>query len=222
MNRKEFLNKLMKSGASLGCCGVLFSLQKLIGQETAGLESDSITSSWIANHEKKMIKGSESPDWLKYEKSGQWIKWLVDELDKQLDEPNRKSLLNACGRACHNHAFGVASNKKATPEQANNILKFLEDGGYQISKDNGITTIIYNWGRDHQNPWGLIMNDGYCMCPIVETGPKDLSSTFCNCSAGYVGEMFERWLGKAVKVEVMESLKSGGNDCIFKIEVKFS
>jgi hypothetical protein len=167
-----------------------------------------------------MIKGSESPDWLKSEKAGRWIKWMVDELDSQLDEPTRKALLKNCGRECYNYAFGVASTQKAPPEVAEVFLKRMEAGGYQVTRENGTLTILYNWGRDHQNPWGLIMSDGYCMCPIVESGPPDLSPTFCQCSAGYVAEMFERYLGKPAEVEVLESLKGGGSDCRFRIVVQ--
>jgi len=100
------------------------------------------------------------------------------------------------------------------------LLNYLQQQGCEVRRDAQTTTVIYSWGRNHQNPQGLIMSDGYCMCPIVESGPPGLSPSYCNCSAGYVGEMFERWLGKPVEVDVLETLKSGGKDCIFQITIR--
>ena len=74
-------------------------------------------------------------------------------------------------------------------------------------------------GQDPQNPAGLIMLDGYCMCPLVESGPPGLSPTFCYCSTGYVKEIFERTTGKPVTVDLIESLKMGGKDCVFGITI---
>lgn len=64
-----------------------------------------------------------------------------------------------------------------------------------------------------------MLQDGYCMCPIVESGPPGLSPTFCYCSTGYVKEAFERHIGKPVKVELLDSLKMEGKDCIFKLAI---
>lgn len=54
---------------------------------------------------------------------------------------------------------------------------------------------------------------------VVESGPAGLSPTYCYCSTGYVKEGFERRIGKAVKVELLDSLKMGGKDCIFKLTI---
>ncbi|HQT92614.1 MAG TPA: DUF6144 family protein, partial [Candidatus Kryptobacter bacterium] len=60
---------------------------------------------------------------------------------------------------------------------------------------------------------------GYCLCPLVESGPEGLSGTYCDCSVGYVREMFRTYTGKAVSVELLESLKRGGRTCRFGITV---
>jgi hypothetical protein len=214
MDRKEFIKKLAKTGIGVGCCGAVIRQLLLAGEAGPGMEN------WIPDLERRMIKGSETPDWRKAEKSALWIKWMVGHMDSMMDEEAKKKLLKACGRSCHTYAFGVASDQKATPEQAEGFLQFMEKGGTEIRRENGIITIFYSWGRDHQNPQGLILSDGYCMCPIVESGPPGLSASYCNCSAGYVGEMFERYLGRPTEVEILESLKSGGKDCRFKITAK--
>jgi hypothetical protein len=70
-----------------------------------------------------------------------------------------------------------------------------------------------------QNRRGLKVADGYCLCPLVETGPAGLSGTDCLCSVGYVQHMFETMAGHPVKVELRESLKRGGKGCKFKIDL---
>jgi len=68
---------------------------------------------------------------------------------------------------------------------------------------------------------GRSFGDGqYCMCPLVESGPPGLSPTFCLCSTGYVREIFERQLARPVTVELVESLKTGGRDCVFRVTVR--
>jgi predicted hydrocarbon binding protein len=57
------------------------------------------------------------------------------------------------------------------------------------------------------------------MCPVVESGPTELSRTYCQCSAGYVKEVFERMTGLPCRVEVLESLRTGGTRCRFKIDI---
>jgi predicted hydrocarbon binding protein len=65
------------------------------------------------------------------------------------------------------------------------------------------------------------MQEGYCMCPIVESGAPGMSKSYCNCSAGYVKEALERATGRIVlKAEVLESILQCGKDCRFKVVMK--
>jgi len=174
---------------------------------------------WITGLEKRMIKGSETPAWAKVEKAENWIKNLMDNMDTILDQETKIRMMQACGRSCYIRAFGVAPEDKPTPEEAKKVISTLKSAGYEVRQEGNLTTIIYNWRRDHQNPWGLILGDGYCMCPLVETGPAGLSPSYCYCSTGYVKESFERSIGKPVIVELLDSLKMGGKDCVFKIMI---
>jgi len=218
MDRKNFLKTLITAG--LCCCGAASTLsaQALNGKRLSGSSEDESTR-WIEDLEERMVKGSETPAWHKAGKGEKWIVDLMDNMDGILDDETKSKLMQACGRSCYIGAFGVASKEKATLEEAENFLKRLEGGGYKVTRENKKTTVIFNWGRDHQNPWGLIMSDGYCMCPLVEKESTMLSPTFCKCSTGYVKEMFERSTGRTASVELLDSLKMGGKDCIFKIEL---
>ncbi|MDH4223083.1 MAG: DUF6144 family protein [candidate division Zixibacteria bacterium] len=219
MDRKNFLRRFFKSGISMFCCGAMLG-KSLLAQEGSGPSgNDQAAQDWIKHLEKRMIKGAETPAWRKAEESSNWIKWMVDNMDAMLDQDTRIKLLQACGRSCYINAFGVAGEEKPTPEAAEQYIKRIESAGYEVQRKDNLTYVYFNWGRNHQNPQGLMMQDGYCMCPIVETVLPGLSPSYCNCSTGYVKEIFERQVGRQVKVDILESIQRGGKDCRFKIEI---
>jgi len=220
MDRKEFLGYSLKAG--MCCCGALAGLH--YGRVAEGFGSGrsdepAELTGWIEDLEQRMINGSATPEWLRAKKARRWITDMVAHIDDTLDDSTKSHILQGCGRSCFNRAFGVAPAGKVTPEEAEGFLQQLRQGGNEVIEGNGSTVINFHWGRGHQNPQGLILSDGYCMCMIMESDAPGLSPTFCQCSVGYVTEAMERGLGKRVKVELLESLKMGGTDCRFRIEV---
>lgn len=211
MDRKTFLNNSFKT--CLTCCGALAGLTSLTAQ-TANRETG-----LKADLGKRIVEGAKSPDWRRAEKSLSWIRNMLTHLDEQLDEPTRVRLLNACGRSCYIFAFGVADNRKIPVEQSQGFLKYLEQSKFILERKPDVTVI--EWGyRGEQNPQGLSLKEGFCMCPIVEADLNAISPSYCNCSAGYVKESIERYSGLQVrKVEVLESIKRGGKDCRFRLEL---
>ena len=61
--------------------------------------------------------------------------------------------------------------------------------------------------------------ENICLCPMVESKPDGLSRTYCQCSVGYVKEMFEQTFGKPVDVQLIGSVLYGEKRCKFKITV---
>lgn len=217
MNRKEFLKKAFQSGVV--CCAAAGSLNTIFKNVAAAeVKGKSVAGSLSADLGKRMLEGSKSPDWHRVEKSVHWIKKMMLHLDEMIDEPTRVKLLNACGRSCFERAYGVPDKRKRPLEFTEGFLKTIEKSGFKIEYGKETTTVYYGW-QEKQNPVGLGMKEGYCMCPIVE-GENDISGTFCNCSAGYVKSLFEVYTGKTVKdIQILESLKRGGKDCRFKVEI---
>ncbi|MBN1273865.1 MAG: hypothetical protein JXB26_16500 [Candidatus Aminicenantes bacterium] len=220
MNRKQFLKKSLQAG--LCACGVRLGLEGGTKNPKVAVQQESKPESqeWIGDLEKRMIKGAETPAWRKMEKAGIWIKDVTKHMDAMLDEETKVKLMQACGRSCFIHTFGVAENKTPTKEERERYLKLLQSRGVEIQREGNVIRFTMSWGRNHQNPTGLVMSDGYCMCPQVESGPPGLSPTYCFCSTGYVKESLERVLGKPIKVELLDSLKMGGKDCVFKVELQ--
>ncbi len=133
-----------------------------------------------------------------------WTKRFFDNLDSELDQTTRIKLLVANGRACYRHS---REGRTATPISINKLVDKLQkyEGKENVRLEDNI--VYFNY----QTP------DGKCLCPLVEAGPKELSHTYCNCSVGYVTEMFSQAIGKPVAVELLESLRRGGTGCKFKV-----
>jgi hypothetical protein len=217
MDRKLFLKRILQTGAV--CCGAAWGQALSDGQDPSPVTEGAEGARWIADLERRMITGSESPGSVKAEKAEYWIKELMDHMDDLLDRETKVRLMKECGRSCYLRAFGVAGEKRPSAEELGRYLKTLEESGYVLERKGDTVSFTFSWGRDHQNPWGLIIRDGYCMCPLVESGPPGLSPTFCYCSTGYVGETFARITGRTVEVDLVESLKTGAQDCVFRVTV---
>ena len=207
MNRKQFLREALKTGAC-GCAAVWGLGPGLKAEAVPGLNRDL---------HRRMREGARTPDWARIEKAESWVKFLMDNMDAHLDEETKVRLMSACGRSCYLNAFGVAGEKKPSPEAAERYLQALEKAGFKVERGSERATIDYGWAGK-QNPQGLSLKEGYCMCPLVENEIPGLSPTYCNCSAGYVAEAMERATGRKVQsVEILESVKRGGKDCRFRV-----
>jgi hypothetical protein len=132
-----------------------------------------------------------------------WIKNLVANLDGHLDEKTKAEILEACGRAC------------ATVGVKNEALKFQGDL-------NGWLAKLKTWlGAENVQQEASLVRIRYaqCLCPLVKCSAPLLTPTFCNCSRGWVKEVFETVTEKAVQVTMEESIMSGGAACRFTIMV---
>jgi len=194
MDRKEFLKR------SVGACcgaGLLPLTDPVLGQEKA-------TAPPVSDCNHRVTQGQKV------------IRRLVSELDNNVDQAVREKIMQNCGRACFEGAHGKRPAEAPKAEDAARFLdgmrKYLgEDGVKQV----GTQMVVYF--KYTANPRGLKVADGYCLCPILEDAPKDISPTYCLCSVGYVREIFERRLGKTVNVELTESVLRGGKGCNFKV-----
>ena len=215
MNRKQFLNVFTQTCVGIGCCGAAFA-QAMLSADGQSLRTD---QQWIGDFEKRLVGATETPGWERARKAEIWIKDIVKNMDVILDEETKVKLMQANGRCCYDHAFGVADERAVPPENAERVLKYFESKGHKLERSGDTTILHFSWGKDHQNPWGLVLGDGYCMCPNVEKVKGDISPTYCLCSTGYVREMFKRLLGKPVEVSLVESVILGADDCRFRVMI---
>lgn len=130
-----------------------------------------------------------------------WILNLMENMDEHLDDEEKISLLEQCGRACaERHAKAEALKHKGDLDGwLGQLRKWV--GSENVKKEGNTVHITYN----------------KCLCPIVQDRPPLMSETYCNCSRGWLLETFETVLEKAVKVKMEGSIMQGGKCCQFSV-----
>ncbi len=200
MYRKEFLKRSVQAGM---CCGAAL----MAGSALANSSQDKQASPPVTPCDKRVVQGQKV------------IRRIMQQLDAKVDPATRKSIMESCGQACYEGAHGKRGSEKPTAEQAAKFLdgmrKYLGPDG--VKETPGETVVYFRYTG---NPQGLKVADGYCLCPILEDAPKDISPTFCLCSVGYVREIFERGAGRPAQVELTESVLRGGKTCRFTVTLK--
>ena len=56
-----------------------------------------------------------------------------------------------------------------------------------------------------------------CYCSCVKRVDAPLSKSWCLCTVGYTDKLFSQALSRPVAVELPESIKTGGTQCVMKI-----
>ncbi|MDX9947029.1 MAG: DUF6144 family protein [Bacteroidales bacterium] len=203
MLRSDFCKSLLTPGIACGC---------VMGLGPAGVLEKIIQTGNPAENPK------ETPCNEKIEFAQTWVKRFFEIVDQQLDEETRARLMQLNGAACAAGAYGALTDDK--PATIEEIDKLITEWQKNLGKENIYRqggTVFFNYVGNHK---GLKISDGYCLCPLIENKPETLSPTYCQCSVGYVGYMFQRHIThKPVQVELLESLRSGGKACRFKVVI---
>jgi len=189
MDRKNFIKKTLQLGVGSGA-------MLLLGESSKSYAGNSAQDQQGPSCEKKQ------------EFAQAWVKRLMENADAQLDEATRVKLTESCGRACFPASHGDAPAAKPQPGDLDKLLAGLKEFAGEDGVRKEGNAIHFSYG-----------SSGKSFCPLVESGAPQLSATYCQCSVGYVKEMFERAVGKPVKVELAESIKRGGKACRFTVNV---
>lgn len=145
-----------------------------------------------------------------------WIKRFMDVIDTSLDEETRKKIMMTNGKLCYQDWI-KSQGRKIEPADfdtwAAEITRRTQDGSIRI--EGNVVYFQYLGSAETGKP----SPESVCLCPMVESKPSGLSSTYCSCSLGYVKEMFELKFDRPVDIELLDSVLLGGQRCRFKITV---
>jgi predicted hydrocarbon binding protein len=130
-----------------------------------------------------------------------WISNLMESMDEHLDDEEKISLLERCGRACaERHARAEALKHKGELDGwLGRFRKWV--GSENVKKEGNTVQITYS----------------KCLCPLVQDRSPLMSKTYCNCSRGWLKEVFETVVEKPVEVKLEDSIMQGGDQCRFTI-----
>ncbi len=133
-----------------------------------------------------------------------WVDALMRNLEAEVEPAARTRMMVACGRACARRGAVAAVAKPC----GNDLDKLVAAMAAHIGKENARregSTIHITYSK--------------CYCPIVGDGPSRLPAVYCECSRGWLHEVFETVADKAVDVRLTQSIKRGDAACRFEIRV---
>ena len=134
-----------------------------------------------------------------------WLKTLLDSMDKNLDEETRLKIFKETGTFCAKaHATELFKEIKTKTNDVKQLMSMLNE------KLKGTTWEVVDDGK-------LKVTYERCFCPIVGYGLHK-SEVQCDCSIGWLKKNLEILFNKDVAVELAESVLRGGSKCEFLID----
>lgn len=129
---------------------------------------------------------------------------FVDCMKTHMDETTQLTMLEEMGRFC------ARQHKEDYEKFAGNTEAFLKELESQY-----IEKVIYDKEKQTISLRGKKQDN--CVCAFA--GGKNISPGFCNCSRGYMKEMFTMVTGKPVEVKLDESVIRGSDRCSFTVQM---
>jgi hypothetical protein len=135
-----------------------------------------------------------------------WLQDLLDTMDKELDLPTKVKLIEGCGRGCFNRfKFKQEIAAKGSNSLENLIEAYKQN--FEIWKDGDIVHIRYG------------ETSAQCYCPAANYRKSKPNDVHCECTRTTHQTIFETALGKPFKVDILESLRRGGQTCHFAVHL---
>jgi hypothetical protein len=189
MTRKEYLEKSLQLG--MCSCAYLFT----------GMHQD-------ATGTMPPKKCNDELEQLRAEKKfiENWLTDLLGTMEKELDHDTLVRMYEGCGRGCFNrHQFkqNIAIFGKG------DIDRLIE--GYQLNfeiwRDGNTVHIRYGEKSDR------------CYCPAAQFKPAQPNDLHCECTRSTHQTIFETAIGRPFRVEILETLRRGGQTCHFLVHL---
>jgi predicted hydrocarbon binding protein len=146
------------------------------------------------------ITSSASP-----KKKAKFAKCLMDNFEKHFPENVRIKVMENCGRSCIGAT--IIQKAKKIKKNAKNLKELVDGfnkqhiGGGKLKLEGNKIYAVYD----------------RCYCGMVNKAKEKFSSTYCNCSRGWLLELFEKVFEKPVKIDLIESIIQGAKTCKFAI-----
>jgi hypothetical protein len=125
-------------------------------------------------------------------------------LESEVPETERRAILEGRGRSCARRG----------------PVRFAREAGGDPDK---LLATMAGWlGPEGARRDGDVIHIRYakCLCPLVGDLTEALPKSFCDCSVGWLKEMFETASGRKVEVLALETIRRGGAACRFEIRTE--
>lgn len=134
----------------------------------------------------------------------EWVKYVSSELEKHFEEHIIKNI-----------RMGCYCNENGKLDESKEFIR-------NIYKSSNSMKDFVNKMNEYGAGWYI--EDGYlftkyfsCPCPMLESVDILPAKTWCYCTVGYSKQIFEYTFDCEVDIELLESIKTGGKQCLMKI-----
>lgn len=135
------------------------------------------------------------------------IHGMMETLDRAVDEPRRREIMEACGQRCITTGIlRIALRLRHEANDLDDLLRRLNQahiGGGRLERTGDVIYAAYD----------------RCYCGSVSHARKPFSPTYCHCSCGWYHRLFETLFEGPVEVELLSSILQGDERCQFKIRI---
>ena len=168
----------------------------------------------------RVMEGSEQiTDASSPEPVAGWVKGAMERLDNLVDEETRNQAMLNCGYRCIAAHKSVMYKMRAKRQQYETLDEFLQAEEQNPGRGTRLTregAIVYQYYTPRS-----LARPVRCYCPLLRGLPdgENVSTTYCQCSRGFVEKVWEKVLGRPVQVEILESCAAGAPECKFAIHL---
>ncbi len=208
MDRKQFLATVGRAGVgSCACAAAMAVSTGLAGAATTAPKGKPAT----APAEPGDKSEARAPKRMQF--GDAWVPRLFQVMDEHLDEPTRRTLMQANGRACFS-SHAKEAKPRPEPMTAEAVDAWFAERAADYKKEGDAH--VFEFGGSAET--GKALTAPVCLCPAAEAqSAKTISPSYCWCSLGYVKEMHERVFGRPVNVELLASVLHGDPRCRFRM-----
>ena len=167
---------------------------------------------------RKIMEGSEEiTEKTDKKKTAEWVKSAMERMDSLVEEETRVKIMENCGYNCAIVNKKTIDRGKAKRMKYKTIEAFLEAeerkpmSGTRLVREGKLLHYFYT-PKVFSRPMR-------CYCSLLRALPEDetVSSTYCNCSKGFVKKFWDSILDKPVQVQLIQSAVAGAEECEFII-----
>ncbi len=138
-----------------------------------------------------------------------WVTDLMNTIDSEVDEETKIKLLAGCGRGCYRrHQFkqDIAAKGKGDVDKLIEAYK----ANFEIWRESE-NKVHIRYGK---------INSYGCYCPAARYRPgKPKTDIHCYCTRATHQAIWEAALGRAVKIEILETVRRGDPTCHFLVHL---
>ena len=139
-----------------------------------------------------------------FKRKFKWAEDVSDYLNSNFGDEQIKNIRMDCSCApSPKHIEAVKKLYQSSDNPKDFCEKYNTDyaGKHSVWYDNG--EYFFSYPR--------------CMCDCIQRVNRPISKTWCLCTLGYTKKMFDAVFDCETKVELIESIKTGGSRCFIKI-----